>query len=359
MKRTRLGWFGFVIVLGLLVAMAPFGCEQPPAPEPTEDPVVTPPDPDAAEPAPADPAPVEEVEPVEPVEPVEAVEPDEPAAPAEEGPPAPVEPADPEPVAVEGLEYPLSVAVAPGGAIYVADLHRPGVWRIEEGRLSLFFEADPRYRTPLNAVRCLAIDDEGRLLAGDSATGDVYRFDAAGQPESLTGRDRPLGEITVPTDIAVDAAGDLFVSDMGDHRVMRVPKDGGAVELFAEVHVPRGLTFDAQGRLWVISGRSLLRFSPEGEPETVVEEGAFEFPHTVAVREDGVAFVCDGYAGTIWRIAPGEAPEPWASGPPLNRPVGMRLWGDRLLVADPHARAVFEIDAEGRIEELALELEAP
>src|SRR5258708_6066589 len=78
------------------------------------------------------------------------------------------------------LDYPLAIAASDAGEIYLADRNLPGVWRVKEGELTLFFEASKKLKTPLNAVRCLALDQNGKLLAGDSATREVYRFDDAG-----------------------------------------------------------------------------------------------------------------------------------------------------------------------------------
>ncbi len=274
--------------------------------------------------------------------------------------PAPQPPPKPEPVDPTKLDrplYPLSVAATPTGTLYVADHHLPGIWQVEDGRMSLFFLGEKKFRTPLNAIRCVAIDGEGRVLAGDSATGDVYRFDQQGQPESMTGRDRPLGVITLPYSIAVDDRGDLLVTDQGegDQRIARIPAEGGTVELVAEVFTPRGLDVDSEQNVWVISQRRLLRLSPDGDRETIVDDGVFEFPHAVVVRDDGVAFVSDGYARTIWKIEPGQSPQAWVRDEPLKNPVGMALWQDRLVVADPHARALFAIDWDGNVSPVELQ----
>ena len=89
------------------------------------------------------------------------------------------------------LDYPLSIAVTNSGVIYLADRNLPGVWKLEGEKLTLFFEGSRKFRTPLNAIRCLAIDQEGKLLAGDSSTRDVYRFDDAGKPVGLTQNQKP------------------------------------------------------------------------------------------------------------------------------------------------------------------------
>src|SRR4051812_21740421 len=72
-------------------------------------------------------------------------------------------------------EYAIGIAVH-NDTIYVADRKLPGVLTLKDGKFSKFFAASKKFGTPLNAVRCLAIDKEGKLLAGDSATRDIYCF---------------------------------------------------------------------------------------------------------------------------------------------------------------------------------------
>jgi hypothetical protein len=251
--------------------------------------------------------------------------------------------------AAEELSYPVSIAADKSGAIYLADRNLPGVWCLVGDRLSLYYQGSKKSRAPLSAVRCVAFDHEGKLLAGDSSTRDVYRFDEDDTPQPLTAQGRALGQVRIPMDIVVDAEGDLLVSDLGTQRIVKIPREGGPPKEFASVPAPRGLFFDSKERLWVISGRELVRLSAAGERETIVAEGVFQFPHSVVVGEDGAAYVCDGYARTIWRIIPPQEPEKWVSGEPFDDPVGMDLQQGKLLVVDPRARAVFEIDADGRL----------
>ena len=60
-------------------------------------------------------------------------------------------------------------------------------------------------------------------------------------------------------------------------------------------------------------------------------------------------YIADNYAGCIWKIAPGADPVKFAEGKPLVKPVGVFWDGKSLLVADPHAKQVFRVDAEGKI----------
>jgi streptogramin lyase len=250
------------------------------------------------------------------------------------------------------MVYPLAVVAGPDQAIYVADLRLPGIWKFAEGKLSIYFQGSKRFRTPLNAVRCLAIDPNGRLLAGDSATREVYRFDEQAQPVPLT-----QGRVGIPMSLAVKSDGTIYAGDQEIQRIVKIPPAGGEPVIVAEVNSPRGLFRDDADRLWVSSHgkNAVLRIASDDQPPEVVVSGRpFQFAHHLAVHPQGKVFVADGYAKTIWAFDPaeGESAKPVAlfSGEPLKNPVGLALVGDVLLVADPHAKAVFRLTLEGQLE---------
>ncbi len=245
--------------------------------------------------------------------------------------------------------YPLTAVATAGSTIYVSDLRLPGIWTIAAGKGIEFFRAAPRFRTPLNAVRCVRLDRKSRVLAGDSATRDVYRFDDKNQPQALTN-----GRIGIPMDIVENAAGELLVSDLESHRIWKVPATGGEPVEFAAIPAPRGMYLDADDRLWVVShGKDqIIRIQPDGTQHVVVAGRPFQFPHEVVVLKNGSALVSDGYAKTIWKIPADGKPEPWIQGEPLQNPVGLCLHGDRLFIVDSRAKTVFEADADGKLSTL-------
>ncbi len=243
--------------------------------------------------------------------------------------------------------YPLDVAVADDGSIYVADRNLPGVWKWQSGELSVFYQGSPKYRTPLNAPRCIAIDNDGTVLVGDSSTREVYRVKAGQEPEPITG-----GVIGIPMDLAVAKDGTIYVADLELRYLMKIPAGGSTVERIASVN-PRGVFVDQDQQVWVVSQDSaqILKVAGDGQVEKVVDKRTFEFPHQMVVDESGTAFVTDGYQKAIWKLPAGGEPEAWVKGDPLDNPVGIALAGDKLLVVDPRARAVFEIDSSGAISE--------
>lgn len=246
------------------------------------------------------------------------------------------------------LQYPLSVAAADGGLI-VADRQLPGLWRIASGRATVFFRGEKKFRTPLNAVRGVAVGRDGAVFAADSATRDVHRVGADGKATPLTG-----GKIGIPVDIAIATSGALYVSDLETQSVWKVPAAGGEPERLAGLAAPRGLFVDSSDRLWAVaaSGEApLVRIAADGSVEPVVKTRAFEFPHDVVVLDgkDGpVAIVSDNYARTLWKVAADGGVAPWVKGDPLVGPVGLAVDGADVLVADPQARTIFRIAADGR-----------
>lgn len=246
--------------------------------------------------------------------------------------------------------YPLSVAVAEKGPVYVADRKLPGIWSVENGKATSFFTGSKVFRTPLNAVRCVTVDPQGRVVAGDSSTREVYRFEKAGdKPTPLTN-----GGIGIPMDVVVTKSGDLLVSDLELHRIWKVPAAGGKPTLYAEVSAPRGLALDQAENLWVVSGTAdqLLKVTPDGKVTVIVKGRPFNFPHDVVVLEDGSAIVSDGYEKALWKVTPDGKTEKWISGEPFKNPVGIAVSGKNILVTDPHAKTVFSVDSEKKISDL-------
>ncbi|MCR9198301.1 MAG: NHL repeat-containing protein [Planctomycetaceae bacterium] len=241
------------------------------------------------------------------------------------------------------FQYPLAVTATEDGIVYVADRTLPGIWKIEDGKKSVFFQASKKFRTPLNAVRCLAIDHEGRLLAGDSATRDVYRFDEAGQPQPLTD-----GWIGIPMALAVAADGTIYTADLELHRIWKMPAAGATQpEEFAVINSPRGLTLDGDGNLVVLSTSSkdgqIQKVAPDGTITPFVKGHPFNLPHNVVIDGEGSLFVTDNYAHCVWKVAADGTKTQWVTGEPLDRPVGLCRSGDNLLIADPHIRTIFSL----------------
>lgn len=242
--------------------------------------------------------------------------------------------------------YPLDLAVNNSGTAFVVDRNLPGVWQWQSEKLSILFEGSRKFRTPLNAARCLAIDPQGNLLVGDTATRDIYRFDPDGKPVPITG-----GKIGIPMDMAFKSDGTLYVADLELRMLLRIAPGSSEVEQVALVN-PRGVFVDSKDQVWVVSqdAAQLLVVADDGQIEQIVSERIFDFPHQVVVNAAGEAFVSDGYKAAIWKVVRGSAPEMIVSGEPLVNPVGLALVEDRVVVVDPTTRSVWRLGADQKLE---------
>src|ERR1700722_17828018 len=163
----------------------------------------------------------------------------------------------------EDFHYPLKPAAAEHGPVYVADLRLPGILVVKDGKIDTYFAASKKLGTPLCRIRSLAIDRDGKVLAGDSSTREVYRFDQAGKPTPLIkGAQAGIG---IPMAIAVDSKGNIFVADLEAQAIWKIPPKGGPAEEFAHVPAPCGMAIDDNDVLWVVSRSKpqLFRVSPD------------------------------------------------------------------------------------------------
>lgn len=247
------------------------------------------------------------------------------------------------------FNYPLAVTATSDGVVYVADRNLPGIWKVEDGKKSIYFQGSKTFRTPLNAVRCLAIDHAGKLLAGDSSTREVYRFDDEAKPQPLTN-----GWIGIPMAMAVSPDGTIYTADLELHRIWKMPKEGSKEpEEFAVINSPRGLTLDPDGNLWVLSTSSkdgqIQKVTPEGKIEPFVKGHPFNLPHNIVRTAAGNFFVTDNYSHCVWKVTAEGEKEKWVEGEPMDRPVGLCLNGENLLIADPHIRTIFSLAPDKKL----------
>lgn len=247
------------------------------------------------------------------------------------------------------LVYPISVTSAKEGAIYVADNKLPGIWKFAGGKLEEFVRASDSNRTPLNTIRCVAVDPQGGIVAGDSALREIFRIEGKDKFTPLT-----KGGIGIPSGIVLDSDGTIFVSDLESHAIYKVPAKGGDPVKFAEVKAPLGLAFDADKVLWVATrGKDqVVKIAPDGKVTPVVTGRTLQFPQAIAIGADKAVYVSDSYAKAIWKIPAGGQPAKWAT-EGLKGPLGIAFQGTNLIVADPQIPALFSVDPAGKVTTLA------
>ena len=212
-----------------------------------------------------------------------------------------------------GFGRPIGLAVDGDGQIYVSDQKTKAVQ-------VLSVDGTP--------VRTLHLDHIERPegIAIDRARGRLYVADAGGLQSSEhyvriydlegrhvgnigQGRGGGPGELYFPTYVALDAAGQLYVSDTMNSRVAVFDAEGKFVrqvgkqgDSFGEFDKPKGLALDTFGNLYVAdSSWSIVQiFNPRGEVLLFFGgrsryPGMFENPTGIAIDRQNRIYVCDTF----------------------------------------------------------------
>jgi len=197
------------------------------------------------------------------------------------------------------LQLPINITVDADGTKYVTDTGRNQV---------LVYDRDDTYQraygekeqfrpvdTAINGDRLYVIDilhHEVQVL--NKRTGKLlFKFGQAGPKE---------GTLFQPTNIAIDANGDVLVADTGNFRVQRFNAEGKPLRVFGEVGDtpgtfarPKGIAVDRAGRIYVGDaafqnvqvfegdGKLLMAF---GQPE---KGAGMSLPAAVKIDYDNVA----------------------------------------------------------------------
>ncbi|WP_374586244.1 NHL repeat-containing protein [Pseudoduganella sp.] len=201
-------------------------------------------------------------------------------------------------------------------------------------------------------------------------------------------------ELLDPYGVALDAQGNIYFSQGGDANVISVlAPDGsrrvlaGGAEGFrngagvaASFNTPSGIAVDAQGNVYVADtgNHAIRKIAPDGSVITLAGSGVagfadgqgaearFNGPVGVAVDRDGMVYVADTYNDRIRRIAPdGTVTTLAGTGRPgfvdgtwdvaqFDTPCGIAVGKDGVYIADSRNDAVRRIGADGSVTTLAV-----
>jgi sugar lactone lactonase YvrE len=193
------------------------------------------------------------------------------------------------------------------------------------------------------------IDQAGAVLAGvrivvrDPETGFERETIASAQQTVSKSRSSPI-KLVYPNGLALDDRGELYISDIGTHRVLKLNR---------------------RGRLIVIAGTGEGGYSGDGGPAI---KARLHSPHDLAFDAEGNLLVADTYNHRIRRIdrqgvittiaGSGNAPySGYGSAAPkdtLNNPQGIAVDGaGNILIADTYNRVVRRLDRNGTMTVIA------
>ncbi len=154
----------------------------------------------------------------------------------------------------------------------------------------------------------VVVDAVGDVFITDpeySPTGRVVEVPADGSPQrTIYGVTGPsgLGALNVPSGVAVDSAGDVFIADTYNNRVLKVTPAGAASTVGSNLSDPMGVALDAYGNVFIANAgaNDVVEVPAGGGAQTTVGSGfGFNDPSGLAVYAPPPTFTADtppGYA---------------------------------------------------------------
>ena len=217
------------------------------------------------------------------------------------------------------LDSPTGVALDGSGNVYIADSHNHRIRRVDavSGVITTFAGTGAARSSPdgitaagaaIDLPAALALDSAGNLFFADSRAHLIRRIDhvsglvttvAGNGVQAYAGDGGPAtaASLDAPEGLAVDSAGDLYLSDTHNQRVRRVDGKTGVITTVAgtgvagflgdagagtsaAVRLPRGLALDSLGNLLLVDSQNyrVRRLdAASGQMSTVAGDGTQAF----------------------------------------------------------------------------------
>ena len=199
------------------------------------------------------------------------------------------------------LNHPEDVTVDSSGNVYIADTLDAAIRKVTtDGNIntvagnssSIGYSGDGGVATSAGLIEpfAVAVDSSGQIYIAESADGRIRRVDTKGNISTIAGNGT-LGfsgdgstatnaELRLPSGVALDSSGNVYIADTGNARVRKL----------------------AGGNLSTVAGNGNISYAGDGGPATQSELSA---PQAVAVDTAGNLYIADTNNNVVREVTAG------------------------------------------------------
>src|SRR5450432_2026167 len=185
---------------------------------------------------------------------------------------------------------------------------------------SLVGDGGPAAMAALRDAESICLDAAGNLYIADAGDHRVRRISIGGIVTTLAGIGFPTADaLNLPYGVAVDGAGNVFIADLGNNRVRRVASTGEVSTVLAAPS-PRNVLADGAGNVYIseFSGQRVVRLAPDGTVTNIAGTGTagsngdggpavlagLNFPAGMALDRAGNLYIADSGNHKIRKVSP-------------------------------------------------------
>ncbi|MGP8245338.1 MAG: IPT/TIG domain-containing protein [Bryobacteraceae bacterium] len=256
------------------------------------------------------------------------------------------------------LSAPTGVALDSAGNVYVADSQNYRIRRVPNagkgnigtvagnGFYSFGGDGGPATQAQLDAPQAVATDASGNVYIADTANNVVRKVSTSGAITTFAGNGlsgvggdggaATAAQMMSPAGVAVDARGNVYISDTIGQRIRVVTPSNGQINTYAgnrtagysgdgspatsaELNTPTGLAVDTAGNLYIadtlnsairkvtpagtistVAGNGIQGYAGDGGPATGAE---LYYPRAVAMDSSGNLYIADTQNNRVRKVS--------------------------------------------------------
>ncbi len=262
---------------------------------------------------------------------------------------------------IPGIPAARDVTLDPSGNIYltsgafVSEIPSSGVVTTIAGSgASPYFGGDggPATAAQLYSPSQIAVDSAGNWYVSDTSNNRIRMVTPAGMISTIEGTGDPA-QLNSPRGIAIDSLNNLYVADSGNNVVREITPAGTITSIASQLNNPVSVAVDAQGSVYIAdSGNNrIVQVTATGTASTFAKING---PLAVAVDSSGSVMVAD--VSQIWKVTSDGTASPLITSVigGLTSPTGLAFASDgSLVIADAGANVIRRLSTSGVLSVMA------